>query len=199
MKSSHRVRNCLFSIGFAVLASPCFALSTDSEQPIEIEADFAELDDESGTTVYVGNVVVIQGSIRMTGDRLRVNFTPEKDLKDAYLEGKLATFKQSPDKAEDVNGEALEIEYHAMDSMLFLIQKAKVTQGERLFQGHRINYDTKKSIITARSARAGEANKDEIPKAGSERVRIIIPAKKKPASDASAAPAAADPATPAAP
>ncbi len=199
MKSSHRVRNCLFGLGLAMLASPCFALSTDSEQPIEIEADFAELDDESGTTVYVGNVVVIQGSIRMTGDRLRVNFTPERDLKEAYLEGKLATFKQSPDKAEDVNGEALEIEYHAMDSILFLIQKAKVTQGERLFQGHRINYDTKKGIITARSARAGEANKDEIPKAGSERVRIIIPAKKKPVTGAPAVPVAAEPAAPATP
>lgn len=201
MKSSHRVRNCLFGLGLAVLSCPCVALSTDSEQPIEIEADFAELDDESGTTVYVGNVVVIQGSIRMTGDRLRVNFTPARDLKDAYLEGKLATFKQTPDKAEDVNGEAIEIEYHAEDSMLFLIQKAKVTQGERLFQGHRINYDTKKSIITARSARAGEANKDEIPKAGSDRVRIIIPAKKKPAAGAPepAAQAAPQPATQAAP
>lgn len=185
MKSSLRVRT-LLGIVLALLAGPVFALSTDSQQPIEIEADFAELDDESGTTVYVGNVVVIQGSIRMTGDRLRVNFTPEKDLKDAYLEGKLATFKQTPDKGEDVNGEAIEIEYHAQDFMLHLIQKAKVTQGERLFQGHRINYDTKKSIITARSARAGQANKDEIPKEGSGRVKIIIPAKKKPAADAPA-------------
>ncbi|MGB1882316.1 MAG: lipopolysaccharide transport periplasmic protein LptA [Gammaproteobacteria bacterium] len=157
-----------------------WALSSDYEQPIEIEADFAELDDEEGTTVYVGNVIVVQGSIRMTGDRLRVNFTEERELKDAYLEGQLATFRQTPDEGqEDVEGEAVMIEYHALENMLYLIEKAKVTQGQRLTQGHRINYDTERSIVTVRSARAGSADKDEQPKAQSGRVRIIIPPKKK--------------------
>ena len=171
------------SIFFALLigCSPsAFGLSTDFEQPIEIEADFAELDDEEGTTVYIGSVVVIQGSIRMTGDRLRVNFTPERDLKDAYMEGRLATFKQTPDDSEeDVEGEGLMIEYHALENMIYLIGKAKVTQGARLTQGHRINYDTERSIVTVRSSRAGRADKDEQPKATSGRVRIIIPPKKK--------------------
>lgn len=183
------------------LCGDAAALSTDAEQPIEIEADFAELDDEEGTTVYIGNVIVIQGSIRMTGDRLRVNFTPDRDLKDAYLEGRLATFKQTPDgEQEDVEGEALLIEYHALDNMLFLIEKAKVTQGERLTQGHRINYDTERSIVTVRSSRAGKADRDTQPKAGSGRVRIIIPPKKKPAPAAPKAPCepgAADCETPA--
>ena len=165
------------------MALPCHALSTDPQQPVQIEADFAELDDEEHTTVYVGNVVVDQGSMHMTGDRLRVNFTEDKDMKDAYLEGRPATFKQTPDHDEDVHGQALRIEYHAEQSLLNLIEKARVTQGERLFEGHRINYDTKKSIITARSARAGQANRDQYPKDGSDRVRIIIPPRKK-ASDA---------------
>ena len=178
MKSNRKVR--FLSILLAVFGSQCMALSTDSEQPIEIEADFAELDDEEGTTLYVGNVIVIQGSIRMTGDRLRVNFTEDRDLKEVYLEGQPATFKQTPDDAvHDVEGEALMMEYHALKNLLFLIEKAKVTQGERLFQGHRINYDTEKSIITAHSSRAGKADKDERRKETSGRVRIIIPPKKK--------------------
>ncbi len=178
MKSNRKVE--FLSILLAVFGGQCMALSTDSEQPIEIEADFAELDDEEGTTLYVGNVIVIQGSIRMTGDRLRVNFTEDRDLKEVYLEGQPATFRQTPDNAaHDVEGEALLMEYHALKNLLFLIEKAKVTQGERLFQGHRINYDTEKSIITARSSRAGKADKDERPKETSGRVRIIIPPKKK--------------------
>ena len=176
-------------LALAWIAGPCLALSTDFEQPIEIEADFAELDDEEGTTIYIGNVIVIQGSIRMTGDRLRVNFTPERELKDAYLEGRLATFKQTPDNGEeDVEGEALLIEYHALENMIYLIDKAKVTQGQRLTQGHRINYDTARSIVTVRSARAGKADKADVPAQDSGRVRIIIPPKKKageaPAADA---------------
>jgi len=179
MKWSSRKVDSALLVVLAVMAQPCPALSTDPQQPVQIEADFAELDDEEHTTVYVGNVVVDQGSMHMTGDRLRVNFTENKDMKEAYLEGRPATFKQTPDHDDDVHGQALKIEYHAEQSLLNLIEKARVTQGERLFEGHRINYDTKKSIITARSARAGQANKDQYPKDGSDRVRIIIPPKKK--------------------
>jgi lipopolysaccharide export system protein LptA len=177
---SNRKASVVSVIFLVLICGRCPALSTDSQQPIEIEADFAELDDEEGTTVYIGNVTVTQGSIYMTGDRLRVNFTEERDLKDAYLEGRPATFKQTPDNSvDDIEGEAILIEYHALQNFLYLIEKAKITQGERLFAGHRINYDTDKSIITARSSRAGKAEKDELPKAASGRVRIIIPPKKK--------------------
>lgn len=185
MKSSSRkVESALLLLLVAIVARPTHALTTDSQQPVQIEADFAELDDQEHTTVYVGNVIVDQGSMHMTGDRLRVNFTDNKDLKDAYLEGRPATFKQTPDHDDDVHGQAMQIEYHAQETLLNLIEKARVTQGERLFEGHRINYDTKKSIITARSARADKADKDQIPKDGSGRVRIIIPPNKKKASDA---------------
>ena len=178
MKLSHKVS--LLIVTALLFCGRCPALSTDSQQPIEIEADFAELDDEEGTTVYIGKVIVIQGSIHMTGDRLRVNFTEERDLEDAYLEGQPATFRQTPDDSiHNIEGEALFIEYHPLQSFLYLIEKAKVTQGERLFEGHRINYDTDNSIITARSSRAGMADKDEQPKATSGRVRIIIPPKEK--------------------
>ena len=54
------------------------ALPGDSNQPIEIEADFAELDDEQGETIYVGNVIVIQGSLRMTGEKLRIILDDKK-------------------------------------------------------------------------------------------------------------------------
>ena len=198
MKSSRRYR-CDLSVLAALcllLAGPAHALSTDTQQPVQIDGDIAELDDEEHTTVYIGNVIVDQGSIHMTGDRLRVNFTENKELKDAYLEGRPATFKQTPDNDDDVHGQALQIEYHAQQSLLKLIEKARVTQGERLFEGHRINYDTKKSLITARSARADKADKDSHSKADSGRVRIIIPPKKRPLPDAPAAPEAGAPAKP---
>ena len=161
-----------------VFFSDVVALSTDYDQPIEIESDFAELDDVEGTTVYIGNVIVVQGSIRMTGDRLRVNFTEQRDLKEAFLEGELATFKQTPDVGEDMEGEALLVEYHALENVLFLIGKAKVTQGERLTQGHRINYDTEHSIVTVRSSRAESTVQGGSSRSSNGRVRIIIPPKR---------------------
>ena len=46
------------------------ALSSDKDQPIEIEADHAKLDDIQRVAVYQGDVVITQGSIRLNGDIL---------------------------------------------------------------------------------------------------------------------------------
>lgn len=157
-----------------------WALSSDAEQPIEIEADFAELDDQEGTTVYVGNVIVVQGSIRMTGDKFRVIFSEERELQDAYMEGRPAYFKQTPDGgAADVEGEALTIEYHRLQNLVHLIENAKVTQADRLFEGYRINYDTAKSLITARAATRTSPLAAEQPARKPGRVRVVIPPRKK--------------------
>lgn len=174
MKSIRR-----FSLLFmgVLLASEASALATDPDQPIEIQADFAELDDQEGKTIYVGNVVVIQGSIKMTGDKLKVNFSEERDLEEVYIEGRPAYFKQTPDNGEDVEGEGLLIEYHAQKNLLHLIQKARLTQGKRLFEGDRINYDTGKSIITARGSRKISDTPSDV--SARKRVRIIIPPKRK--------------------
>ncbi len=174
MKSLLKASILLFG---TVAAFDAAALATDSQQPIEIEADFAELDDQEGKTIYVGNVVVTQGSIRMTGDKLKVNFSEDRDLEDVYLEGRPAYFKQTPDNGEDVEGEALLIEYHQLKSLLHLISKARLTQGARLFEGDRINYDTAKSVITARAVpKARQQTTDKTKQTG--RVRVIIPPKK---------------------
>ncbi len=153
------------------------ALATDVEQPIEIEADFAELDDAAGRTIYSGNVVVVQGTMRMTGDKLIANFDENRTLVDVYLEGKPAYFKQTPDGGkQDIEGEGLQIEYHQKKHLLYLIDKARLTQGDRLFEGYRINYDTERSIITGRGAATGSTATTPAAKPG--RVKVIIPPKK---------------------
>ena len=164
-------------ISLGIMFSESFALSTDSQQPIEIEADFAELDDQEGRTIYVGNVIVTQGSIKMTGDKLKVLFNEDRDLEHVHMEGRPAYFKQTPDGGkEDVEGEGLIIEYHAKKSLLHLIQKAKLTQGNRLFTGDRINYDSAKSVITGRGTPKTQQQSDTPPKR--KRVKVIIPPKK---------------------
>jgi lipopolysaccharide export system protein LptA len=171
-----RIMRCvLASLFFFIVFSQAYGLSSDFEQPIEIEADFAELDDEKGVTVYIGNVIVVQGSIVMTGDRLTAHFTPERELENAVLEGRLATFKQTPDLGEqDIEGEAEVVEMNAFQNIFYLTGKAKVTQGKRLTQGHRISYDTERSLATARAAKGRDFG-DKFDSKERGRVRIIIP------------------------
>tara|TARA_B110000438_G_scaffold114780_1_gene112479 strand:- start:2496 stop:3062 length:567 start_codon:yes stop_codon:yes gene_type:complete len=167
----------LASLFCLTLFSHVYGLSSDFEQPIEIEADFAELDDEKGVTVYIGKVIVVQGSIVMTGDRLTARFTSERELEDAVLEGRLATFKQTPDLGGlDIEGEAEIVEMHAFENIFYLTGKAKVTQGQRLTQGHRISYDTERSLATVRASKRNGLGGKLDPREGG-RVRIIIPPK----------------------
>jgi lipopolysaccharide export system protein LptA len=169
------------SAGIAALllnSGLAMGLSADVEQPIEIEADFAELDDTAGRTTYTGNVVVVQGTMRMTGEKLIANFDENRTLVDIYLEGNPAYFKQTPDGGkQDIEGEGLQIEYHQTKSLLYLIDKARLTQGDRLFEGYRINYDTRRSIITGRGAANAPRGNEPTKKSG--RVKVVIPPKKK--------------------
>ncbi|MFO1435832.1 MAG: lipopolysaccharide transport periplasmic protein LptA [Gammaproteobacteria bacterium] len=158
-----------------------WALTADKDQPIEIESDYAELRKTERQTIYSGNVIVTQGSIRMWGDKLTVYYDEDDQLKDAILEGKPAHFKQSPEgRREDFEGEALRMEYHAQDERLHLITQAKLTQGKSVFTGPLIVYDTKNSILTGqgRTKTTAEQGK-EGEKTTSGRVRMIIPPKEK--------------------
>ncbi|MGE0385706.1 MAG: lipopolysaccharide transport periplasmic protein LptA [Gammaproteobacteria bacterium] len=169
------------ALALALLAAavPALALSTDKDQPVEIEADYAELDDLHGVTIYKGSVVVIQGSMRMTGDLLTVDYDDANQIDTAVLNGRPARFHQKPDTGEQTDGEGARIEYHAKQSLMLLIKDARLTQGGKLLSGHRISYDTERGIVTARRA-PGETAAPGTTPGTPGRIKVIIPPKKKP-------------------
>jgi lipopolysaccharide export system protein LptA len=46
----------------------------DSSQPVEVSAEQLSVDQTSGMAVFTGSVVVIQGSLRMSADRMVVHY-----------------------------------------------------------------------------------------------------------------------------
>ncbi|MEY3041343.1 MAG: hypothetical protein RLZZ174_425, partial [Pseudomonadota bacterium] len=62
MKPSFARPDSLVLLVLLALASVSHALPEDEQQPIEIEADRAELDDATGTATYSGAVRLDQGS-----------------------------------------------------------------------------------------------------------------------------------------
>jgi len=153
------------------------ALSTDKDQPIEIEADSAEFDEKKGVTIYHGNVIVIQGSIRMTGNTMTVYFTEDEDLETVIMEGQPATYRQLPDDKEVYDeAEALRMEYHELKSLIVLIDQALVKQKGLRFSGNRIEYDTLNSRVKARGSikqSSGETDEKGVVRK-KERVKITI-------------------------
>ena len=181
MKPRNPAPEIVLALLSALASAQTCALTSDKDQPIEIEADYAELRRNERQTIYSGNVIVTQGSIRLWGDKLTVYYDENDDLKDAILDGKPAHFTQRPDgRDQDFEGEASRMEYHAQDERLHLIDKAKLTQGKTTFTGPLIVYDTRNSILTGQGRSTAEqgAKADDGKPAGG-RVRMVIPPKEK--------------------
>jgi len=168
----------VFICASLLFTTSTWALSTDKDQPIEIEADSADLDDAKGVTIYRGNVVLIQGSVRMTGDTMTVYFTND-ELDTMIMEGKPATYRQLPDESEIYDeAEALRMEYYELKNLVVLIDKASFKQEGLSFSGNKIEYDTLHSRVKAKGSVKQQAGSSSSGTSG-ERVKIILKPKKK--------------------
>jgi lipopolysaccharide export system protein LptA len=159
-----------------------FALSTDKEKDIEIEADSAEMDDLKGITIYRGDVIVVQGSIRMTGHTMTVHFDDNGDMELVIMQGTPATYRQLPDNSKNYDeAEALQMEYYALKDYIILKEKALVTKPDgSTMSGKRIDYDTALSKVIAKgSTTTAKSDKDKTDKKKDGRIRITIKKKKQ--------------------
>lgn len=156
----------LLCLGCSTLPHLAAALSSDRNQPMYVEADRADIDDKQGVSVYHGNVKITQGTLQLTADELTVT-TKNGDIVKAIALGKPATYRQRPDnKPQDVEAEALRMEYYADEQKIILLQKAVVRQAGDTFRSERIHYD-----IATDKVNAGAGSP-------SDRVRITIQPKK---------------------
>jgi len=157
-----------FSVLAVCLNGHVQALESDSDQPITIDSNTATYDDASATSIYTGNVVSIQGSIRVNSDKLVVYFI-NGEVDKLVFTGKRAKFKQTPSEgAEDITGEALTGEYYPKKNLLILMDEATVWQGNATYSSKLIEYDSKSSLV-----KAGEKSSD------AKRVHVILKPKPK--------------------
>jgi lipopolysaccharide export system protein LptA len=159
-------------------AAPVVALEDDQYQPMYIEADAAELDDKQLTSLYIGNVDVTQGSMRILADEVLVHHKEDRRAQKIIAIGTPVRYRQRvEDDPDEVKGRALRMEYEADREELVLIDDAVLVQGEDRFASDRIVYNRITDRVTAGSSAQG-----------SERVKIRI--------EPESAPAASDGATP---
>jgi len=147
--------------------APAYALSTDKDQPIHVEADSVEIDDRQGISIYQGDVDVKQGSIHLTADKVTV-YQKDRRTERVRAVGRPVRFQQQTDKGQTVKGRAREVEYYVTGDELVLTGDALLSQGDDNFSSDRIIYDRKNARV-----KAGASAK------GKERVRITISPDKK--------------------
>ena len=123
------------------LSLPAWALKSDRDQPADIEADNTEIDFRTGVRTLTGNVLIVQGTLRLKADKLVGQYT-KGELTKATAWGSPARFKQRPDgKPDDVEGAAKKIVVDYASNTLTLFGKASLKQGENTARGDTITYN----------------------------------------------------------
>jgi len=158
--NNFRVLVFLLATLFISVAS---ALESDQQQPITLESNSGFYDDKKGLSIYTGDVVVIQGSLRLDADKVVV-YLQDKQITKMVATGHFVKFKQLPEEGkEEVHGKSLIAEYYPETSLLILLQKAEVWQGGNSTASEHIEYDRISGVI-----KAGDI------KSSSKRVHVIL-------------------------
>ena len=150
----------------AACASSALAEKGDREKEIVVGADKLLADQASRTSTFDGNVVVTQGTMRMTAARVVVK---EDAARNKYYvaTGSPVTFRQKRDNVDEwIEGFADRAEFDDRNDVLKLYNHARVKQNTNELTGDYITYDMRK---------------EQAEVTGKERVKMILtPPKKEP-------------------
>lgn len=170
-----RLANKLLFLLLISLPMHLWALSSDRDKPIEIEADHAQLDDEQGITQYKGKAILTQGTLRIEGDIITFYYDQEKQLTKVVAQGKRAAYQQIQKQGEaPIRAKAYTMEYHAKAQKIYLLGKAHVWQDNGEFSGERIVYDIARNIVDASGGNGRVKGGDQVDPKKDGRIHIII-------------------------
>jgi len=154
---------------FLLLPTQLWALASDSDQPIAVEADNLEVREQDNISVYQGNVSLVQGSLEITSDRLVIHFNDARELVLMEMTGSPARFRQLDDDQQEMLGQALQINYTDSESLLELRDAARFSRAGDTIESNLIRINTNNNSIQAGSSKS------------SERVKMLIQPKQDPA------------------
>jgi lipopolysaccharide export system protein LptA len=178
------MRTTLASAFCAVLLLfPALAVAekADREKEIVVGADRLLADDAKKTSTFEGNVVVTQGTMRMTAAKVTVREDAERH-KYYVATGDPVTFRQKLDNSDEwVEGYAQRAEFDDRNDVLRLHERARVKRSQNEITGDFISYDMRKELAEVTGGPPGQA------RAGA-RVKAVILPPKKPAGGAGAGP-----------
>lgn len=125
---------------WAVAQGANIALGTasfDTGQPVEVSADQLSVDQGTGQAVFDGNVLVVQGDVRLTAGRIVVVYAKDSGGNASGIDRLEAdggvTFVTATDAAEAQNAV-----YSVADGMVTLSGEVLLTQGPNALAGERL-------------------------------------------------------------
>ncbi len=152
----------LFALSLALLiaAGPTFAQGTevafgsvraDSTLPVEVTADQLRVDQADGTAIFTGNVVIVQGEMRLSAEQVEVEYAEATDT----APGRIARLHASGGVTIVSGEEAVEAQdavYTIDDGEVVLTGDVLMTQGSNVVSGQRmvIDLDNGSAVVEGR-------------------------------------------------
>ena len=175
---------CRTLVAAALAAGTAHAEKADREKEIQVLADRLSADDAKKEAVYDGNVIITQGTMRITSARIVVREDPE-GYRTYIATGAPVTFRQKRDKVDDwIEGSAERAEFDDRNDLLKLFNGAKLKSSQGELTGDFISYDRGKEFFQVTGAAPGA------PATGARVKATIIPQKKGADGKPAEAPAA---------
>lgn len=183
-------------LAVALAHGPARAERADREKEANVTADHSTLDDLHQVDVLTGHVLMIKGTMRLTGDRME-HHQDERGYQFYVVTaapGELATFHERRDPVQPgvestVDGVGERIDYDDFTEQVILTRRALVKRfdnGEQreVLSGERIVYDSRKDSYEVDGRK---------PDGTGTQVHITIPPRNSPVPPAPQSPGAAAP------
>ncbi|MEM6637692.1 MAG: LptA/OstA family protein [Pseudomonadota bacterium] len=132
---------------FLICAAPALAQGTaisfgssehDGNLPVEVTSEELDVDQSTGIAVFTGDVLVIQGEMRLFAERVTVEYTPQSTDDSGGINRVLAngevTIVRGPEAAE--GDDAV---YTLATGMVVMTGDVMVTQGPNVVLGDRLS------------------------------------------------------------
>ena len=131
-------------LAMAWLAMACVSANAeraDRDQPVNVEADSVDIDDQKQEAVFLGNVVLTQGTLTLKADRIVVKQS-ESGFQSGVAYGKPAFFRQKREGIDDfIEGQAERLIYDGEAEKVELFNNAKLKRGGDEIRGNYISYN----------------------------------------------------------
>lgn len=99
-------------------------MEVDTSAAVEVTADSLSIDQASGTAVFAGNVMIIQGDLRLTAGRVEVVYGADTSEIARLLASEGVTFVTADEAAE-----AQQADYDIASGLLVMTGNVLLTQG----------------------------------------------------------------------
>lgn len=180
MKSkTNNIHNLLLASALMLASAQALALTSDNEQPIQIDSAQQAVDMATNTVTLTGQVVVKRGSIDIRADKVVIT-RPQGDNGKEVVEGygNPVTFYQLQDDGKPVKGHSQKVRYETANDLVILTGNAYLEQLDSNVKGDRITYLVKKQQMEAFSDKGKRVTTVLVPAQLQDKGKSSAPSKK---------------------